>query len=455
MGDIRMIFLSKVLDSIEERESRLLVWGIVDGAFKKDELDELIFPLIDSALENGFMEFMRSDEVINELLFLKWVFEVELTDRSVGYRSRMAETVRLLQRLRQLFPKHIRQSNGWQAAPTLVADFRFLRRRRQYPKRNLTVNEVLDRVRLVTEEPTILQGIQTIIQDGNNQTRLSGFQVRATERILRSLETNKTMATIVTAGTGSGKTLAFYLPALASITRHHLLKDRTLWVKVVALYPRSELLKDQLREVIKRVEGLRRVFQDIPYRVGALFGDTPSEAQWCKWPKSGGNYNCPVLKCIHPNCNGVMVWHKEDHECGIERLICHDCQWTITGDVFPLTRKSLIAMPPDILFTTTEMLNQRLSDNNMNALFGIGVKISRPPELVLLDEVHTYEGYHGAQVAYLLRRWQHIVDQKLRFVGLSATLEDAANFFSKLTNTPQTLVEEVTPRQDELAACRN
>jgi superfamily II DNA or RNA helicase len=450
MGDIRMIFLSKVLDSIEERESRLLVWGIVDGAFKKDELDELIFPLIDSALEKGFTEFFSSDEVINELLCLKWVFKVEITDQSVGYRSRMAETVRLLQRLRQLFPKHFRQSNGWQAAPTLVADFRFLRRRRQYPKRNLTANEVLNRVRLVTEEPAILQGIQALIQDGENQTRLSGFQVRATERILRSIETNKTMATIVTAGTGSGKTLAFYLPALASITRHHLLGDRTLWVKVVALYPRSELLKDQLREVIKRVEGLRKVFKDIPYRVGALFSDIPLEAKYCKWPKSGGDYNCPVLKCIHPNCNGVMVWHKEDHEQGIERLICHDCEWTINGDNFPLTRKSLIATPPDILFTTTEMLNQRLSDNEMNLLFGIGVKISRPPELVLLDEVHTYEGHHGAQVAYLLRRWQHIVDQKLRFVGLSATLEDAANFFSKLTDTPQTLVEEITPRQDEL-----
>ena len=214
-----MTFLSKVLDSIEERESRLLVWGIVDGAFKKDELDELIFPMIDSALEKGFTDFFSSDEVINELLCLKWVFEVEITDRLVGYRSRMAETVRLLQRLRQLLPKHLRQSNGWQAAPTLVADFRFLRRRRQYPKRNLTANEVFNRIRLVTEDPSILKGIQAIIQDGENKTMLSGFQVRATERILRSIETNKAMATIVTAGTGSGKTLAFYLPALASITR--------------------------------------------------------------------------------------------------------------------------------------------------------------------------------------------------------------------------------------------
>ncbi len=96
-------FLSKVLDSIEERESRLLVWGIVDGAFQKTELDELIYPLIDLALEQGLTAFFSPDEVINELLEFKWIVAVELLDLSVGYRSRMAETVRLLQRLRQLF----------------------------------------------------------------------------------------------------------------------------------------------------------------------------------------------------------------------------------------------------------------------------------------------------------------------------------------------------------------
>ena len=73
---------------------------------------------------------------------------------------------------------------------------------------------------------------------------------------------------------------------------------------------------------------------------------------------------------------------------------------------------------PDILFTTTEMLNQRLSDTSMAHLFGVGPKAVRAPELVLMDEVHTYEGKHGAQVAYLMRRWQRLLDQRLRFVGL-------------------------------------
>lgn len=448
MGDLRRDFLSKVLDRIEERESRLLVWGIVDGAFQKHELNELIYPLIDSALEQELTDFFNPDDVITALLDLKWVVEVELLDLSVGYRSRMAETVRLLQRLRQLFPKHARQSNGWQEAPTLVADFRFHRRLRQYPKRDLPAQEVLDRIKATTDDTAILTGIRALIQDGEGKTRLSGFQVRATERILRSVQSGQALATIVTAGTGSGKTLAFYLPALASITRHLLTGDGLPWVKVVALYPRSELLKDQLREVIRRSESLGKALGKVIIRIGALYGDIPSEAQWCNWPRSGEDYICPSLKCIH--CNGAMIWNESDHAQATERLVCRDCHWTITGDTFPLTRKSLAAASPDILFTTTEMLNQRLSDNYLNSLFGIGARANRPPELVLLDEVHTYEGRHGAQVAYLLRRWQHLVDQPLRFVGLSATLREAETFFSTLTGVRQTLVDEISPNRDEL-----
>jgi len=448
MSDLRKDFLSKVLDTIEEHESRLLVWGIVDGAFQSQELADLILPLIDTALDSGFVEFVDPEDVISELLGLSWIVEAELPDLSVGYRSRMAETVRLLQRLRQLFPKHARQSNGWQEAPTLVADFRFQRRRRQYPKRNLPAHEVLERIRTVTDDAAILKGVRAIIANESEQTRLSGFQVRATERILRSIESKDPMATIVTAGTGSGKTLAFYLPAIASITRHRLTGDATPWVKVVALYPRSELLKDQLREVVRRADILRKSVGTVAIRIGALYGDVPSEARWCKWPRSGDDFLCPTLKCIH--CNGTMVWKAHDHAQGTERLVCHDCQWIISGDTFPLTRMSIAATPPDILFTTTEMLNQRLSDNKLNRLFGIGAHAIRPPELVLLDEVHTYEGRHGAQVAYLLRRWQYLIRQPLRFVGLSATLRDASAFFSALTGIYETWIEEISPRGDEL-----
>jgi hypothetical protein len=454
MTDLRKKFLSGILDSIEQRESRLLVWGIVDGLFQRRELSDLISPLIDSALESGSGEFFDVDEVISALSDLKWLVEVDCQNGEIGYRSRMAETVRLLQRLRQLFPKHVKQTNGWQEAPTLVADFRFQRRRRQYPRRDIPRESVLEQLGKVTDNQSVLAGTKALLGPSDQNFLLAGFQVRAAERVLRGIENDKPLATIVCAGTGSGKTLAFYLPALASIARHLLNGEQLPWVKSVALYPRSELLKDQLREVIKRTTDLGAALQGVSVRVGALYGDTPTEAKYLSttksWRKVGEDYICPSLRCI--KCNGEMRWHQVDHSIARERLECHDCNWVIGGDIFPLTRKSLAASPPDILFTTTEMLNQRLSDNNLNHLFGVGAKAQRPPELVLLDEVHTYEGRHGAQVAYLMRRWACLVDRPLRFVGLSATLREASSFFASLTGAWQSLVEEISPLSNEIEA---
>lgn len=448
MPDLRIKFLSSVLDCVEQRESRLLVWGIVDGFFHRSELSDIINPLIEKALKSGYDEFFEPDEVISALLTLQWLVEIDCTTGEIGYRSRMSETVRLLQRLRQLFPRHRRTSNGWQGAPTLVADFRFQRRRRQYPRRDLTREVALERIRAITDNPSIMACVKAMLGPKENNILLAGFQVRAAERILRSIENNEALATIVCAGTGSGKTLAFYLPAIASITRHCLSGDSLPWVKTIALYPRSELLKDQLREVIGRTNKLSTAYKGVSVRVGALYGDTPSDVRWCKWDKIGNDFICPSLRCII--CNGDMRWHQSDYSLGKERLQCHDCGWDIEGEVFPLTRKSLAISPPDILFTTTEMLNQRLSDNGLNHLFGVGVNAQRPPELVLLDEIHTYEGRHGAQVAYLMRRWAYLVEQPLRFVGLSATLRDASVFFASLTGVRQTLVDEISPRPDEI-----
>jgi hypothetical protein len=453
MSDAQEKFLSQVLDVIEQSEARLLTWGIVDGFLTHREMVEFIEPLVDVALEEGMDEYVTADEVIEVILERKWVTCVELEQGTTGYRSRMAETVRLLQRLRQLFPKHAGTS-GWQQAPTLVADFRFLRRRREYPRRNVPAECALQQLGEVTSSATLLSAAQALLCPGGRPLVLAGFQVRATQRIVHAIEQNLPLATIVCAGTGSGKTLAFYLPALASIVRHRI-SDTSAgpWVKTVALYPRTELLKDQLREVLGRslalTDGLP-VGSRVTVSVGALFGDTPRSPEYCNWAKVGNDHVCPMLSCLH--CSGEMRWREADRSAGRERLECMDCDFELDGEIFPLTREAIKKRPPDLLFTTTEMLNQRMSDNTMAHLFGIGPMALRPPELVLMDEVHTYEGRHGAQVAYLMRRWGRLVDRPLRFVGLSATLREAADFFAALTGCYRNLVDEVSPQLNEIEA---
>lgn len=444
-------FLASTLDLIEEREAKLLAWGIVDGAFSRDELGDLIDPLIDQAITIGMEEFLSSDDVLQEMLRRKWIAEVPKSDGESGYRSRMAETVRLLQRLRQQFPKHA-GPNGWQLAPSLVADFRFLRRQRRYPARDTPVDRALELIHVAAPSPVLGTFMRAMLIQQGRTMMLSGFQVRATQRILRSIEDRVELATIVCAGTGSGKTLAFYLPALASVCRHLLTeKPNESWVKAIALYPRTELLKDQLREVLQRIRALRANLPEkdrVRIRVGAIYGDTPSSARYCEWRKIGDDSVCPTLACL--DCGGELRWRHQDRMERRERLVCAACGSVLEGDEFPLTREAMKNRVPDILFTTTEMLNQRLSDTSMMHLFGVGPKARQAPELVLIDEVHTYEGKHGAQVAYLMRRWQRLVEQPLRFVGLSATLREAAHFFSALTGCRQSHVDEVSPHADEI-----
>ncbi|TAK84801.1 MAG: DEAD/DEAH box helicase [Betaproteobacteria bacterium] len=447
----RESFLSYALDEIEQRESRLLVWGIVDGYFEYDELVALLDPIVDRALSEGYEEFSRAEDAIDELLRLKLLAEVESKDGDSAYRSRMAETTRLLLRLRQLFPKHA-APGAWQRAPTLVADFRFQRRSRQYPRRDVAGGTAMERLASVTSDAGLLAAARVLISPNNPSFRLAGFQVRAAERIVSAIENDSRQSTIVCAGTGSGKTLAFYLPVLSSVARHRLADgNERPWVKAVAIYPRTELLKDQLREVVSRALALSEDFpgsRKPAIRIGALFGETPSSIQYCDWERIGEDRLCSFLRCIR--CDAELSWRRDDVNAGRERLVCRACHWGIDGTTLPLTRASMRKWPPDILFTTTEMLNQRLSDNSLNHLFGVGANARRAPEIVLLDEVHTYEGRHGAQVAYLMRRWQRMADKSLRFVGLSATLREAPAFFAALTGTGLSHIEEIAPHSDEI-----
>ena len=70
--------------------------------------------------------------------------------------------------------------------------------------------------------------------------------------------------------------------------------------------------------------------------------------------------------------------------------------------------------------------------------------------MILLDEVHTYEGTTGAQNAYLFRRISQAVNAPLTWVGLSATLANPRPFMSQLVGLPEGLVDVVEPSLDEL-----
>jgi len=446
------------LGELERAEATLLSWGIVDGFFSQDELQERA---------SRFLERMDSHAFEDPQGLLDWLENERLLWPVHGedgrYRTRMAETLRLLARLRQIFPdKPENRAARWRTGKNLVADFRVLLRPRSFPKRRFTPQDVLAALQGTALDARQVAVVKALLRVKSKEPlKLAQFQITATRDILSQRVSNKrSFGTIVCAGTGSGKTLAFYLPAFTTMARW---LGGQPWTKCLALYPRNELLKDQLREALGQAKRVNEVLPaGIRLSIGVLYGDVPKVARdlidsspqrakhYDAWEQVGDKaLRCPLSDC--PHCNRRLLWLLDDIQKGLERLSCESksCGFKVGPDEIRLTRESLSRSPPDLLFTTTEMVNQRMA-TSMGKLFGFKQPEHQRPRLVLLDEVHTYEGVHGAQVALLLRRWQKLIQARPHFVGLSATLADAERFFADLVGVRRTDVIEVSPDDSEM-----
>lgn len=420
-------FLPNLLDEIEQRELALLGWGITSGSFTEDE----ILALLDELRPGG-----DADDVLDRLLDHGLV--VHLEGQPDRYRTRMAETVRLAVDLRQWF-----HGQEWRTAKPLVSDVRFLSRARSVPKRNVAPDDLIASLGAasgVDWTPDLERAVRRIV----GPRSVSGFQERSAARVLDRAGTGEPLGTCVAAGTGAGKTLAFYLPAIA-----HLLARGAPGggARLVALYPRTELLRDQLRGLLITLRGLGDAGAHL--RVAVLYGATPKNRRDAKnhpnrrWQAAPDGLECPIISCLADDCDGTYVWRDADGEA--EVLTCATCGDVVRSLCF--TRDVMYRTPPVALFTSTEMVNRLLGTKQARRLL-IGDR-QRGPEFILLDEVHTYAGTHGAQVANLLRRWRDELARPAHLVGLSATLADPAGFFAQLTGLATSNVAVVEPRPDE------
>ena len=426
--------LASALTLLELRETRLLGRGIHDGELTRDEAVQI---LIDGGV-------VGPEAVLNELVQSAAVVETP----GGGLRTRMAEAVHMLATTRQWFPSQ----TSWDAA-RLIVDYRFLHAPRRRPRLSFSLEDVVQAVR----ERLSSTGADTAAVVG--KTAMSRFQFESAAAVLDGLAAPSDRGVVISAGTGSGKTLAFYLPAFAWIVAG-LDRASGPGVKALAIYPRNELLKDQLRTAVAHSLALKAAGIGVrPLRLATWFGGTPRapywlQQGWTSWEVVGSKsdpvgWRCPFLDCPVDGCRGHMVWSVADVRARKERLRCSECEVEVDDDIVCLTRDGAISHPPDVMFTTTESLNRQLAAPDTHRAFGLsGTSKLR---MVLLDEVHTYEGTTGAQNAYLLRRLRYLVGSSpVLFAGLSATLLRAGEFFSQFTGVVEANVEVVEPQPEDL-----
>jgi hypothetical protein len=451
-------FSREFLGLLERREAHLLAWGFYDVSFHPTEIEEIL-----DLLPNQLSRAWRSQErdgwstldLLDELERAGLLFRTERDE----YRTRFAEGIRLFARLKQMF-----RSEDWSSGPRLVSDLKFHLVARQYPDRSESADECWADLEPLCWELELQRDVfHALTRQAGKPLQFAGFQRRAFRRILGAYRAKARSGSVVSAGTGSGKTKAFYIPAFLGLVTE-LGEEHT---KIVATYPRNVLLADQLREALSEAKKMDPVLERKglrSIRFGALLGQTPHEhwlddprsrrARMSNWRRVDSGWVVPFLKSLS-DTGQELVWRDSDRKVGrtcLYRLNSTADTPEIPDGILALTREQLQARPPDVLFLSLEMLNREMGSPEWARTFGIGTEVTAP-RLLLLDEVHAYEGVGGAQVAWVLRRWQHWTQPRgLHIVGLSATLRDAARHLSRVAGLPSDAVAEITPRLEELVS---
>lgn len=192
------------------------------------------------------------------------------------------------------------------------------------------------------------------------------------------IASNKKENLIVTTGTGSGKSICFELP-IVSYSLEQKAKAVN-GIKAIIIYPMNALANTQYEELAKKLN-------NSGLTIGLYTGDTQHTGE-----EALKAYKDVFGEDAVPNNSEVI------------------------------DRQQLRRTPPDILITNYVMLELLLTRNDDAALFREEIK--RNLKFLVLDELHTYSGKQGADVAFLIRRLKQKTDTKgkLICIGTSATM---------------------------------
>ncbi len=174
---------------------------------------------------------------------------------------------------------------------------------------------------------------------------------------------------VVTTGTGSGKSLSFFIPVIDKILKEKSL-DQTSRTRAIVIYPMNALANSQLEELNKFLEGYSQAEQ--PFTVARY-----------------------------------------------------------TGQENTAEREAIASNPPDILLTNFMMLElilTRFEDTDRRV-----VEHCKGLNFLILDELHTYRGRQGADVALLVRRLRERLQAKqLVCIGTSATMSSTGSISDQM-----------------------
>lgn len=222
-------------------------------------------------------------------------------------------------------------------------------------------------------------------------------QARAYERLGNMVP----QSTLVATGTGSGKTECFMFPLL-----NYCAGNRLAGVKAIIVYPMNALATDQASRFAKTIASDPTLHGKVT--VGLFVGDTEK----------------------------------------VEKK-------RMTADSVITCKHTLRESPPDILLTNYKMLDYLLMRPEDQPLWRFNQQGTL--RYLVVDELHTFDGAQGSDLACLVRRLKHHVSvdpAKFACVGTSATVGDDLTQLLDYASTifDQPFDELSVVREDRLSA---
>ncbi|OYU56917.1 MAG: hypothetical protein CFE25_06745 [Chitinophagaceae bacterium BSSC1] len=214
---------------------------------------------------------------------------------------------------------------------------------------------------------------------------------------------------VVTTGTGSGKTECFLLPLLYDIFSSKLNNPNTNQhaVKGLILYPLNALAEDQMRRLRKSLskDSVVKYFDE------NLNGQTISFGRYTGVTPFSGKDSDKKRKMLATEKEKL----KKEYESAKRKAVeTNDDDYLFdipnmdnTKEIEYWDRLTMQKTPPDILITNYSMLNIMLMRDTEETIF-IKTKEWLQSDKknvfhLIIDELHSYRGTSGTEVAYLIR----------------------------------------------------
>lgn len=264
---------------------------------------------------------------------------------------------------------------------------------------------------------------------GNQERKLYDHQYDA----LKEAHINRKHI-VVTTGTGSGKTECFLLPIFADLVKESKTwgESRSRAMRAMILYPLNALAEDQMIRLRKALNSRKKEGEGAldwldknrnghRFYFGRYTGATPVSGT----KEKSKSRLLEEKKQLIKDWNAAKNSHNED-------LLYHiPCMEQDSAEMWD--RFSMQDNAPDILITNYSMLNVMLMRENEADIFSDTKKWLQEDASnvfhLVIDELHTYRGTAGTEVAYLLRV---LLDRlglspdspQVQYLATSASLEE-------------------------------